>query len=275
MGNWRLFRYLLTFVLIVLIVAVIGFLIVNYNMPTREVYTLDETNLISDGSFENFNKTAGDCCNTNPNASRVYAFKSEDSIIGSYSLNLTSEYQCACSSFPVVNFDKYAKYLLSFYYKGDNPKFCNWANGKNKCLPVKFVNPNEEWTRYNEILLFDEQSLSSSIYLYADSRDGKTHTNLYDALEFHKLIPIENPKDYKYNPEEEYIFKTKTNNNIHNAEMISEIDKKTAEAYYITKGKPNITIKFPWSEVVIVTVMLLIVVRLLFKKQILKNRKKE
>jgi len=50
--------------------------------------------------------------------------------------------------------------------------------------------------------------------------------------------------------------------------MISEIDKKTGEAYFIVKGKPFVTIKFPLSEVVIIVIMMLIIVRLMFKKQV-------
>jgi len=87
----------------------------------------------------------------------------------------------------------------------------------------------------------------------------------------HKLIPIETPTEYNFNPEEEYIFKTKADNNVHNAELISEIDAKTGEAYFLSLGKPNITIKFPWSEIAIVIIMMLIVVRLLFKKQVLQT----
>ena len=51
------------------------------------------------------------------------------------------------------------------------------------------------------------------------------------------------------------------------------IDVKTGEAYFLAKGKPYVTIKFPWSEIAIIIIMLVIIVRLLFKKQVLQTEK--
>ena len=48
--------------------------------------------------------------------------------------------------------------------------------------------------------------------------------------------------------------------------MVSDIDTKTGEAYFIVKGKPYVTIQFPWSEVVIIIIIMLVVVRLMFKR---------
>ena len=169
-----------------------------------------------------------------------------------------------------MDFKNNRKYLLSFYYKGDNPKFCNWVSKDNACLPSKDFNVTNNWIKNLKILTFTDKSVSSGIFLYTGS-EKKLRTNLYDDLQVHKLIPIENPAKYEYNAEEEYIFKIKADNNVHDSEMISEIDAKTGEAYFIVKGKPNITIKFPWSEVAIVIIMMLIVVRLLFKKQVLQT----
>ena len=39
----------------------------------------------------------------------------------------------------------------------------------------------------------------------------------------------------------------------------------------MTSGKPSITIKFPWSEIVIILVMMIVIVRLMFGKQVLEK----
>ena len=85
-----------------------------------------------------------------------------------------------------------------------------------------------------------------------------------------KLIPISNPSEYNYNEEEQYIFKTKADNNI-KGELISEIDAKSGEAYFLTTGKPSITIKFPWSEIVIIIVMMIVIIRLMFGREDLEK----
>ena len=103
------------------------------------------------------------------------------------------------------------------------------------------------------------------IFFYADS-SGETVTNLYDDLQVHRLIPISKPSSYNYNSNEEYIFKTKADNNVQ-GELISEIDAKTGEAYFLAKGKPSITIKFPWSEMVFVLIIIVVIVRIMFKKE--------
>ena len=36
---------------------------------------------------------------------------------------------------------------------------------------------------------------------------------------------------------------------------------------FLVQGEPYVTIKFPWSELMIVVIMMLIVIRLLFKRQ--------
>ncbi len=266
----RKLGYLIALILIIGIIFIIISIFGRYSITPNETYRINNTNLIDDGSFENFNKSVGDCCNSNPNMSKVYASKLNDSVEGNFSLKLTAEYQCACINAPILEFNNSNKYLLSFYYKGDNPRFCNWVNGDKKCLPNKKLEVTQEWTNDIELLTYTTNSLAPVIYLYADSRDGKTVTNLYDDLQVHKLIPIENPSEYEYNSEEEYIFKTKTDNNV-KGEIISEVDKKTGEAYFIVKGKPYVTIKFPLSEIVIIVIMILIIVRLLFKKQVLQT----
>ena len=53
--------------------------------------------------------------------------------------------------------------------------------------------------------------------------------------------------------------------------MISDVDAKSGEAYFLTAGKPSITIRFPWSEIVIILVMMIVIVRLMFGKQVLEK----
>lgn len=248
-------------------IFLLGSVISNYQIDPKEVHSINKDNLIPDGGFEDFNKTSGDCCKMDAEIPIVFASKSEDSYEGSYSLNLTSSNRCACTNFPVSETNSLSKYILSFYYKGDNPRMCNWVNDDQKCMPELRYSSSIDWLKDQQIISLTEKSRQSLIYFYADSRDGKTVTNLYDDLRVHKLIPIENPEEYEYNPEEEYIFKTKADNKIHDAQMLGDLDAKTGEAYFITKGKPNITIKFPLSEIVIIILIILIIVRLLFKKQ--------
>ena len=252
--------------MIIGVILVIGSTALKYTITPGEAYIADAKNLIEDGGFEEFNGTAGDCCKTDVNGSLVYASKCVESIEGSYSLNLTSENQCACINKQIEDFDNEEIYLMSFHYRGNNPRMCNWVTGDNRCLPeIKFAQ-TDYWTQYKTILTFTNNSERSLIHLYADSRDGKTYTNLYDDLQVRWLIPIDYPSDFEYFDEEEYIFKTKADNNINNAEIISDIDAKTGEAYFIVKGKPQVTIKFPWSEIVIIVIIMLVVVRLMFKE---------
>jgi len=264
MKRIRKIRYILAVVLIIGIIAIIGSTILRYNIEPNEIYRISGENLIPGGDFENFNKTAGDCCKTNPNASRVYEKKNSDAFEGTYSLNLTSEYQCACVSYPILEFNNTDKYLLSVYYKGDNPRFCNWVEGDRKCMPNKRLISEERWANHMEILEFTEKSTSSSIFLYADSRDGKTYTNLYDDLQVRRLIEIENQSEYQFNPEEEYVIKTKADNRVV-GEMISDVGDD-GMAYFLVRGKPIVTLQFPWSEIVLVVIMLIVVIRLLFKR---------
>ena len=166
--------------LIFLLMTIIIFEVTRYQVTNYEVYYIAKINNIEDNSFERFNQKVVDCCTTPENAKEaiIFSSKSTDSYDGGYSLNLTSSNHCACTSFPVIGLDNPAKYLLTFYYKGDNPKFCNWVSGDNKCMPVKYVDSSREWAEHKEVLEFTEQSLASAIYFYADSRDKKMYTNL-------------------------------------------------------------------------------------------------
>ena len=225
---------------------------------------LDYINLIEDGSFETLNVSVGDCCTSYElrNEAMINVSRSNDSFHNRYSLNLTSSNHCACINKQIRGFEN-TIYLISFYYKGDNPKFCNWVVGDDKCLPVKKLPSANQWTKYEQLLIFTNNSESAYIYFYADSDGTKTVTNLYDDLQVHKLIPMQRNGDFNQN--ETYIIKTKADNNV-NGEMISDV--VDGEAYFMVKGEPIVTIKFPWTEVVIIMLMLFVIIRLLFKKQI-------
>jgi hypothetical protein len=266
-------RHLIAGILIMVIVFLVYSVFFNYQITPSEAFFFDLTNLIEDGSFENFNKTAGDCCRSDPNASRVYASKSLDSVIGNFSLNLTSENRCACSNFQIQNFSNENNYFIQFFYKGDKPRMCNWVNDDRRCIPEIRFEQTTDWKEYKAVISFTNNSINSFIHFYADSDGTRTVTNLYDDLRVHRLILIENPSTYNYLRDEEYIFKSKADNNIYDAKMISEVDSKTGEAYFIVSGKPYVTIRFPWNELVIIIIILLIVIRLVFKKEVLKTER--
>lgn len=241
----------------------------NYKIIPEQLYKLDKENLISDGGFENFNQVSGDCCNANPSQSKVFASKSEDAYQGIYSLNLTSENQCACINKPLENFNKNQLYFVSFYYKGDKPRICNWVAGDNKCIPDERLKTVSSWTNYKKIISFTNKSDSSSIYFYADS-SGTAVTNLYDDLQVYRLIPIYTDFEtaykkfyrYPFNSKEQYIIKTDPVNIINSPGA----EKLTDDGYYIVMGEPDVTMKFPWSEVTILLIMMFIIIRLLFTK---------
>jgi hypothetical protein len=247
-----------TIILILGLLIIMSTLIYSYNIDSNNMYSINSQNLIEGGGFENFNEAAKDCCNKKPNTSKVFASKSEDSIEGDYSLNLTSKNQCSCANFDFNNFSNNKIYIASFYYKGENAKFCNWVSGDNKCLPIKELQEKKEWTIRKEILSFTENSLQSSLFFYADSDGTKTITNLYDDLLVYELNPIKNA-NYIFNSEEEYVIKTKADNNV-NGEIISEIED--GEAYFLVQGEPKVTIKFPLTELIIMLIMLIIIIRL-------------
>lgn len=254
-------KYLIAIIIFIYIIVLSSTLILNYHVKPIEVYKVSTDNLIEDGSFEKFNQTAGDCCNANPNASKVFASKSLDAISGKYSLNLTSYSQCACISKPLINFTNSEKYLLSFYYKGDNPRTCLYTTGDKKCLFNENVNISKEWNKYYKIIKFTENSDNPSVYLYTDA-NGKLRTNFYDNLQINRLVYLtSNPQ---YRDSETYIIKTKTDNLV-NGIKIS--DNTNGEAYYLVKGKPIITVQFPYTELVLIIIMMLIMVRLILKKK--------
>jgi hypothetical protein len=233
------------------------FLINNYSLNMKDLYVIKSTNLIEDPSFENFNDTAKDCCNNLPGEANISSKKNIHAIEGEYCLQLSSNNHCACINKPTINFNKESPSLLTFFYKGDNPRFCIWFEGDKRCSPNKELETTNEWTQQKEILIPTEKTEGISLYFYADSDGTKTVTNYYDDLQIKQLMAINNT--YNFQDNENYIIKTKADNEV-NGERISEI--KNGEAYFLIQGEPNITIKFPLTELIIILIMLIIIIRL-------------
>lgn len=257
-----------TAILLLLGILFIGMTIINgFKVIPYEVSKVSSGNLISDGSFENFNQNPGDCCDKTAGSPNIFAGKSQDSFSGIYSLNLTAYNHCACINIEAGKIINTEKYLMIVYSKGDNPRFCNWVSGDNDCLVNKKILKSENWTKTLQILSFTNKSKSAIIYFYADSLDGDSITNLYDDLQVKKLIPVNNNIIFQSN--NQYIIKTSSDNIVHNptAEKISE------DGYYLVTGNPDITLQFPWSEIVLMVLMMLIVIRLLFRKQVIALEK--
>ncbi len=275
----RKIRYAFVIILIIIMIIVAGSYIFRYHVKPVEIYLIDSENLIDDGGFENFNMTPGDCCNSTPGDAKIYASESNDVFIDNHSLNLTAENHCACINKPIINFSNLDLYLLSFYFKGDNPRFCNYVSGENRCLPEYRFDLNQTWNKYQSILQFTNLSIGSLIHLYADSR-GEPVTNLYDDLQVHRLDPISYDEllelesinsDFSKNAPElaennTYIILTKKDNLVRNGEFLSDSAPLSGFAYYLISGKPEITLKFPLTEIIILVIMMLIVIKLLFKK---------
>lgn len=252
-------RYFFAFVLIVIMAIIIGSLVLNYRVKPKELHYLDKSNLIEDNSFENFNKTVYDCCNSDNSKSKVFASKSTEAIDGKYSLNLTSESQCACIDESFTQLFNNKKYFVSFYYKGDSPRICVWASKDDTCMLSKSFYLAKDWKKYQKIISFTNKSRTASVFFYADS-EGIVTTNLYDDLQVHQLIEMS--PDYPFSNDEQYIVKTDSSNIVHNGEPLPD-----EPGYYLVQGTPDITIHFPWPELVLLLAMMLIVIRLLFMTQ--------
>lgn len=93
-------------------------------------------------------------------------------------------------------------------------------------------------------------------------------------LQVHKLIPITpsiNQADY--NLAEQYVIKTNPDNVISaicseeklTDEGVCPIEKLNDEGYYLITGAPDITLKFPWTELVLIIIMMLMSKILLLK----------
>jgi hypothetical protein len=272
-------RYILAIIILAGIVLIITITYMNYKIIPAEVYKLSSKNLIDDGGFENFKEQVGNCCPNPESNANIFASKSHNAFEGDFSLNLSSLNQCACITKSMLNFDNSKKYILSFYYKGDNPKICNLILGEGICNPNENFKHTENWTEYNTLLTFHNQSEGDIIHFYASSDGIQTVTNLYDDLQVHELISIKpslNPDDYKQ--DQEYVIKTNPTNVISticakqykNSEGNCPVEKLSDNGYYLVRGAPQVNLKFPWTELVLIIIMMLIVIRLLFRKQVIK-----
>jgi hypothetical protein len=271
-------RYILATLLLAGIVLLITITYMNYKVIPEEVYKLDKENLFNNGGFENFNSEVGDCCNANGGSPLIYASRSKDAYEGDYSLNLTSNNHCACITESVEKINPSFKYLFSFDYKGDKIKICNLVLKDNICNPYLTIDKTEKWTIYRNILILTNKSNQMSTVFYAES-SGESVTNLYDDLQVHKLIlitPSLSPDDYKQG--QEYVIKTNPTNVISSicakqykdSEGNCPVEKLSDDGYYLVRGAPQVNLKFPWTELVLIVIMMLIVIRLLFRKEVIK-----
>ena len=126
-----------------------------------------------------------------------------------------------------------------------------------------------------KLLEFTNKSTSSNIYFYADS-SGELRTNLYDDLRVRRLVPITEPSNYNYQTGQEYVIQTDSSNLVHNINAVKlnedadagkdDKNEKGNKARYLISGKPDITLKFPWTEIIIVVLVIAVIARLLIKK---------
>lgn len=258
-------RYIFAGILIIAMISIILSIFLRYHVKPTDVFYIEKENLIEDGSFENFNDSAYDCCDNSPGESKVFLSKSEDAFDGKYSINVSSLGHCSCISKKIKKIYSNEKLILSFYYKGDNARLCNWVSKDEKCMPYKQFEMEENWTPYKNMILLSKNSTESRILFYTDSDGEKMFSNLYDDLQVHKVVQMDN--SYIFKDSEDYIITTDLSNIVHNGEPLNN------EGYYLVTGKPDITLKFPWTELVILLFMMLVVIRLLFKKEIIKTEK--
>ncbi|MBS3079458.1 hypothetical protein J4218_05010, partial [Candidatus Pacearchaeota archaeon] len=144
-------------------------------------------------------------------------------------------------------------------------KVCNWVSDDNKCMPEQRFESSSKWSIYNNVISFTNKSKEARIHFYANSDGSKTVTNLYDDLQVHQLIQMD--PSYNYQDNEQYIIKTDPSNIVHNGEPLND------QGYYLVTGTPDITLRFPWPELILLLVMMLIVIRLLFKKEIIQTER--
>ncbi|MBR9704871.1 hypothetical protein GOV12_05645 [Candidatus Pacearchaeota archaeon] len=279
----NIIRYTIATILIIIILAIITTFLINYNVNPIQTFQVDSENLITDGNFENFNDTANDCCNSASGNASFFSTPSTDSQSDEYSLNLTSYNHCACINKEINDFTNDSQYLISFYYKGNNPRYCNWVLDDKKCLSELDLNKTDTWTINRDIVTYTSDSISSSIFFYADSK-GEPTTNLYDSLsvnrlfetsfeeiqeqelyeqEFAEFSGIETGYGYGTQPNQ-YVILTRSDNQVKNAEFLSSAEE--GFSYYLIEGQPEITLKFPYTELIIIIILIVIVIRLLFKK---------
>ncbi len=276
----RKIRYILTTILIFVMIIVITTYILRYHVKPSQIYSIDSENLFNDGGFENFSQKVVDCCNSNSGKPLISASKSTDSYEGNYSLNITSLNHCACINKQIKNFNNLEMYIISFYYKGDNPSSCIWLEGDNLCLNQLPLNKTNQWQLFKLLMSFDSNVTAVMPHFYASSDGTHPVTNLYDDLEVHRLEQISYQDlldaesfndDARQNApslvdNNTYVILTKSDNLVHDAELLSDASSQSGFSYYLVTGIPDITLKFPITELVIILILGFIVIRLLFKR---------
>lgn len=223
----------------------------NGTSKSVEAYTVHSIQKVS---FEEFNESAGDCCNRNPNASKVFALRSEVAHEGAFSLMLVSLNQCACASVLLNNFSTTDSYLVSFYYKGENPRYCSWFYGDDKCNTHAHMNSSEDWLQFTSIETPSEKTTNIRLFFYADSNGSFKAVNYYDNLEVFRLEPFNSSQLFSEN--ESYVIEIDQNHYIKNGEIIQDNT-------YFVKGIPNIKRKIPETQIFLIS-LIFVVVALIF-----------
>jgi hypothetical protein len=155
---------------------------------------------------------------------------------------------------------KQYKYIILFMYKGDNPNVCLWSEGDKSCLFREYPKQTNNWMQYKKIFNFTDKSEKVSVGFYSTS-SGEPKTNYYDDLQVRQLVSI--PVKGPFSDDQEYVIKAKVDNNVNGEKISDEVD---GEAYFYVAGKPMVTIKFPYSDLVIILIIIFIIARLILTK---------
>ena len=213
-----------------------------------------------------------DCCMGAEGEANISLEYVNDSSDGKLSLKLSSYNHCACVSKQLENIDFNKTYILTFDYKGDNPKYCLWVGGDDNCMPSKSLDTSSLWENEIETLNFTENSIVASLHFYADSSANEPKTNNYDNINIYELVEngfsstIESSKNtVNINSGRDYFAKIKKdtlNYKIKSNMLIKEFDMKTG---YFKEGGNSIIIKqqhkkqfFIYGSLFVVVVLILL-----------------
>ncbi len=150
-------------------------------------------NIIQNPSVENglWQEKVGDCNNFDKNPLIGMSLNKETKSDGVQSLQLEATRHIACTAIG-LNVVADSTYQFSFDYQSPNADHAAYYlgfNDKNKTiinedLPIK----NKDWNTFSKTFKVPEGATSVSLYVYADSTDGKTNIiNRYDNF---KLIQV-------------------------------------------------------------------------------------
>lgn len=246
-------------ILLLLLIGVFFVLVLTSNEPNLTI-NVDKLVLVFKEDFNNFNLSAGDCCNKFPNLSKVNASTHFDALRNENSLVLSSEMQCACISYHIVNTSLVDKYILRFNYTGTNPSYCLRNLKEKKCMILKNLASSNTWRieflRFNTNL--DEDF---KFYFYSNSNGSFEAVNYYDKLEVFRLEPFNSSQIFSEN--ESYVIEIDQNHYIKNGEIIQDNT-------YFVKGIPNIKRKIPETQIFLISLIFVVIILIFYH---IKRRK--